>query len=220
MDLKDLTIRALAVLLPMILSLTVHEYSHALAAKKLGDDTADAMGRLTLNPLAHIDLVGTVILPLALLMFGGGFFFGWAKPVPYNPMRFSRKVSMRTGGMLVAAAGPASNLGLALIAAGVYSLGLHLGGPDLLSEAAQGLLFSFILINIALFVFNMIPVYPLDGQKVLLGFLSGEAAVRFERFNLQFGSFLLLGVIFFGRHLIAIPFELVRRGVFTLVGLG
>ncbi|MBI3179881.1 MAG: site-2 protease family protein [Deltaproteobacteria bacterium] len=217
---KELSIRAVAVLVPMILSLTVHEYSHALAAKKLGDDTAEQMGRLTLNPLAHIDWVGTVILPLVLLIFGGGFFFGWAKPVPYNPLRFSRKVTARTGGMLVAAAGPASNLVLALLGAGVFSLALRLDGGAMLSEPAQAFLLSFILINIALFVFNMIPVYPLDGQKVVLGFLSGDAAIRFERFNMQFGSVLLLGVIFFGRHLIAVPFELVRRGVFTLVGLG
>src|SRR5437867_2736516 len=99
-------------LIPMILSLTVHEYSHALTARRLGDDTAEQLGRLTLNPLAHIDPIGTIALPI-LLSFGP-LFFGWAKPVPHNPLRFSPGVNRRTGTMLVAAAGPISNLLLAL----------------------------------------------------------------------------------------------------------
>src|SRR4051812_18777201 len=104
------------VLIPMILSLTVHEFSHAWAAKRVGDNTGELAGRLTLNPLAHADPFGTVLLPLLILMANGAVgmgripFFGWAKPVPFNAGRFTRKVTARMGSTLVAAAGPISNL--------------------------------------------------------------------------------------------------------------
>lgn len=215
---------AVMVLIPMILSLTVHEYAHALAAKKLGDDTGESMGRLTLNPLAHADPFGTVILPLALLLLNGGIgmgripFFGWAKPVPYNPNRFTRKLHVRTGTMIVAAAGPVANLLMALLCAGSLSVIAHSGTE--LSPALQTLLVQMMFTNIALFVFNMIPIYPLDGQKVVAGLLKGNTAIHFEQFNQKFGSMALWVIILVGRDIITYPIRLVSKGVLAAVGLG
>jgi Zn-dependent protease len=188
----DTLLRMALVFVPMVLSLSVHEFAHAWSAKKLGDGTAEGMGRLTLNPIAHADLMGTVVVPLGLALMGGGY-FGWAKPVPVNPMNFSRKVTMRTGMMIVAAAGPISNVIQAIFGAGLLAAGIH--SKLLTSPALQMLLVQYVGINIVLALFNMIPVGPLDGQKVLAGFLKGRAAVDFERFNAQYGNMGLMVVI-------------------------
>src|SRR5258708_984601 len=103
-DVGHALLEAALVLVPMILSLTVHEFAHAAMARSLGDDTAERLGRLNLNPLSHIDPVGTLVLPLILMTSGAPFSFGWAKPVPFNPARFRRDVNIRTGATLVAAA--------------------------------------------------------------------------------------------------------------------
>ena len=217
----DIIRRAILVLVPMILSLTVHEYAHALAGKKLGDNTAEGMGRLTLNPIAHIDPIGTLLLPLILIVSSSGLFFGWAKPVPVNPTRFSRKFSMRTGMMIVAAAGPLSNLTMAILCAALFSVGVHTGILVNIPEAIQMLFVTMIGINVALFIFNMIPVYPLDGQKVLAGLLKGEMAVRYERFNAQMGSWLLIGLIILMQYvpIIAWPYTVVYSAIRFIVGL-
>ncbi len=150
------------IFLLVLLSLSVHECAHAWAAWRLGDDTARLMGRLTLNPLAHIDPVGTVLLPLL------GVPFGWAKPVPVNPLRFTRRVSMRTGMLLVAVAGPLSNVAIALLSTVV--LGLAWRFYPNLPKARQPGLFDLLdqlaLINVVLAVFNLFPVPPLDGSRV------------------------------------------------------
>lgn len=218
--------QAIMVLVPMILSLTVHEFAHAWAGSLLGDRTAEARGRLTLNPIAHADPVGTVGLPLLILianagMGGGGIpFFGWAKPVPTNPANYTRRLTMRAGLMIVAVAGPVSNLAMSLMAAGIYSAVVHAGYGQLLPEPLAMFLVYMIQINIALFVFNMIPIYPLDGQKVLSGLLPTHSAIQFDRFNQQFGWLALMAIIFVGRDLIGMPVRLVFRGVLNVVGLG
>jgi Zn-dependent protease len=170
---------AVFVLVPMILSLTVHEYAHARSAWALGDDTAASMGRMNLNPLSHIDVFGTIVLPL-LAIWGGGPFFGWAKPVPINPVRFSHRMRMKTGILLTAAAGPASNLLFALVVGFGLNLALALR-PD--EAMAHGTLFQLGLftyqINIVLAVFNFIPVPPLDGSRVLAGLLPDRLAERY-----------------------------------------
>ena len=215
--------QALLVLIPMILSLTVHEFAHAWAARGLGDDTAEQMGRFNLNPLSHIDPVGTVLLPLVFLMAGsmsGGArlpFFGWARPVPYDPRRFRRAVSVRWGTTWVAAAGPLSNLVLAIASAMLLALGLR--GVLPLPAAGQHLCIQMVQINVALFVFNLLPIAPLDGQKVVSGFLSPSLAWHYERFNQQYGTFLLIGIIFIGRGIILYPVLFVTRTVLSLVGL-
>lgn len=226
-SLSTLIAQAFLVLVPMILSLTVHEYAHGLAAKLLGDDTAERAGRLNLNPLSHIDPMGTILLPMLTLvasgaMGGGGHipFFGWAKPVPFDSGRFTRKLRVRTGLMLVAAAGPLSNLIMAFICAGIISVAQHTGTLDAISPPMAMLLQQMMWTNIGLFVFNMIPVYPLDGQKVVAGLLSSANALRFDQFNHQFGTMLLLGVIFFAREIITYPVILVSRGLLAAVGLG
>ncbi len=223
-DVPTLLAQAFLVIVPMVLSLTVHEYAHAWAAKKLGDDTAERMGRLTLNPLAHADPLGTFILPLLILVSSGmgGVhvpFFGWAKPVPVNPNQFRRTLSHRVGSMWVALAGPMSNLFLAIVCAAILSGFLHGGSLDVLAEPVQSLLLMMLSTNIGLFVFNMIPIYPLDGHRVVAGLLQGERAVQFERFNYQFGSTLLLMLVVFGRGILSLPMGYVTLAVQKLVGL-
>lgn len=218
MNILDIFQRAVLILVPLVLSLTVHEYAHALSAKLLGDDTAERGGRLTLNPIVHADPIGTVLLPLILVIFNAPFGFGWAKPVPVTPQRFSRKVSMRTGMLIVSAAGPLSNLVMAFISAGAISLLFHTGTLDP-EGAVASLLVQLIVLNIALFVFNLIPVYPLDGQKVLTGLLSYDAAIRFERFSARYGTWLLVGVFVLAQRALFLPVSLIYRSMLTIVGL-
>ena len=118
----ELIQQTISVLVPMILSLSVHEYAHARAAFALGDDTAASMGRMTLNPLSHIDLFGTIILPMIAIVSGSGFFFGWAKPVPISPVRFTRRISMKLGVLITAAAGPISNVAFAFVLGILYTI--------------------------------------------------------------------------------------------------
>lgn len=172
---------------PVVLSLSVHEWAHARSAWALGDDTAAQQGRLTLNPLAHMDMWGTVILPLL------GVPFGWAKPVPVNPRRFTRGVTMRTGMMLTAAAGPLSNVALAIIAALVMTA-LRYAAPQLLSPAVLQLLGYGVIINLSLAAFNMLPLFPLDGSRVVDGLLPYRLRGPWEQFQ-KVSPFILLFVI-------------------------
>jgi len=206
-------------LVPVILSLSVHEFSHAWCAKKLGDDTAERMGRLTLNPISHIDPVGTLLLPLVLTMQGLPS-FGWAKPVPTDPARYTRKISMWKGHMLVSAAGPLSNLLLALFCLTIVSVMLHTGVIMSTPEALITLLSRLVGTNIALFVFNMLPVSPLDGQAVFAGLLPSAWAPRFHHFNQRFGWIGLILVVVFAGQILARPVELIALGLKAVVGLG
>jgi Zn-dependent protease len=182
-------------LIPLILSLTVHEWAHAYSAFRLGDDTAARQGRLTLNPIPHIDPFGTILCPLL------GIPFGWAKPVPVNPVRFRRDVSMRAGMMITAAAGPLSNLAIAVISAVLIGLSLRF---NVYSPAIRELLDSFIAINLGLFIFNFIPVPPLDGSRVADGVMPYRFRPEWEQMQ-RYSWILLLGVIYFGRSFMAVP---------------
>ena len=161
----DLAARVM-ILIPMLLSLTVHEWAHAWSAYRLGDDTAAMQGRLTLNPIAHIDPIGTLILPLL------GIPFGWAKPVPVMPTRFRRSISMNTGMLITAAAGPLANVVLAVASAVALGIVAH-GSPEVLWKpvGVAYLLRMLISINITLAIFNMIPVPPLYGSRVVDGLI-------------------------------------------------
>lgn len=160
---------------PFLFALCFHEFSHGFIAKKKGDNTAELMGRLTMNPLAHADIIGTVVLPIAGILAGiggmnggHGFIFGWAKPVPVNGRNLSHPKQDMSW---IAAAGPLSNLLLAFISTFLFVIaGLLLKDASTVS-AVQTLLGNFIVINVLLCVFNLIPLHPLDGGKILERFI-------------------------------------------------
>ena len=176
-------------IITLIIAFTLHEFSHAFTANALGDDTPRLAGRLTLNPFAHLDLMGTL-----MLLFAG---FGWAKPVPVNPYNLRRKT--KAGLMLVSVAGPLSNLIMAIIAA----LPLRFGLVSYFNTSANFLptfgqfLLEFVVINITLFLFNLIPLAPLDGEKVLTFFLPPNLARSFEKIR-PYGPIILLMIVFIG----------------------
>jgi Zn-dependent protease len=191
-----------------MLAVILHEVAHGYAALKLGDTTARDMGRLTLNPIPHIDPVGTIIIPLALVLMNAGFIFGYAKPVPVN---FLRLKNPKKGMILVAAAGPATNLLLALAAAlvlrVVYLIDPNLFIPLLDSTAADGLgpkmiatalniLFYLLFISVVLALFNLIPIPPLDGGRIVTGLLPDEAARSYAQIE-PFGIFIVIGMLIF-----------------------
>jgi Zn-dependent protease len=178
-------------LIPLLLSLTVHEWAHAFAASRLGDDTAERMGRLTLNPIPHIDPLGTVILPLLNIPFG------WARPVPVNPVRFTRKLSMSAGMMIVAVAGPLSNVVLALLCAVGFGLMARFGWHH---EAAAHFLGIALQLNVALAVFNMLPIPPLDGSRIADGLMPLRYRAAWESFA-KYGPLVLLMLIVMPRYL-------------------
>lgn len=157
-------------LVPMILSLTVHEFAHAFVATRLGDDTPEREGRLTLSPTAHVDVLGTLILPTIAILTAGSAFIGWARPVHFSPERFRRGVDMRRGIALTAFAGPLSNLLLAILSialrTGLSSTGI-LTRATPTGEALLTLLTAMFFVNVGLFVFNMLPIPPLDGSRLL-----------------------------------------------------
>ena len=166
--------------------LTVHEFSHAWAGHMLGDITAKREGRLTLNPLSHIDPFMTLLLPLGLILLGSPVVFGAAKPVPFNPERVRYG---EFGAAMIAVAGPLSNLVMAALAAGIVNLFQGSLGVDLIQ-----ILLLFVIINIGLFVFNMIPIPPLDGSRLLYAF-APESLQRFMATLENFGVFLIFGLI-------------------------
>ncbi len=180
----------------LILSIVVHEFSHGWMANYLGDSTAKHMGRLTLNPIPHIDLMGSIIVPLLLLISSTGFIIGWAKPVPYNPYNLR---DQKNGEMLVALAGPASNLLLALIFGIIIRILLIQG---IAIDSSIIIFFGIIVLyNILLAVFNLVPIPPLDGSKILFHFLPYSMHNIREIMERNSVLFLLL-FIFFGFRLI------------------
>jgi len=182
----DLLLRLALGIVPLILGFTIHEAAHAFMAYKLGDRTARSQGRLTLNPVAHIDPMGSIVFPLIGLAMGG-IMFGWAKPVPVDTRNFK---SPRKGMFWVALAGPASNLAMAVIWA-LIGMGMaHVG------QGEEGWLFlmaiSGVQINLVLMAFNLLPLPPLDGSKMLERFLKGNALNSFRNFGAQAGILLLI----------------------------
>jgi Zn-dependent protease len=174
--------------------LSIHEYAHGKVAQLQGDNTAGDFGRLTLNPLAHIDPIGTILVPLVLLVSSGGRIgFGWARPVPVNPNNFR---SPRQGVLLVSFAGPAANLGLALMA-GLLLRGVGVGPADGLMLSFWLILRSIVFINLFLAFFNLIPIPPLDGSGILSAILPLEYARKYDSVG-RYGPVLLIGLIAIG----------------------
>lgn len=180
----------------LIFSVVVHEVAHAWQARREGDDTAEKLGRITLNPLPHLDPIGSIIVPLVLHFTGSGFLFGWAKPVPVDPRNYREYVA---GDIRVSLAGIVSNLLLALIATLGMAVVVKLDSvgvlPAVLGEGLlQGLYFG-LWINLILAFFNLIPIPPLDGSHVVAHMLPRELAHRY-RLAGQYGILILMGIMF------------------------
>jgi Zn-dependent protease len=198
--LQDIVVKAALYAIPVLFAVVAHEVAHGRVAEKLGDPTARLLGRLTLNPLAHIDLMGTIVLPLILLIIHSPFLFGWAKPVPVN---FANLRGGRRDMALVALSGPATNLLLAAISAGVYHLLLAgfeyrwIADNSVVSWVAEPLFLMArisITFNLVLMAFNLIPILPLDGGRILVGLLPEPLAMQMQRLE-RFGMLIILLLI-------------------------
>lgn len=176
--------------LVLLFSLSFHESAHAWMALKLGDDTAASLGRITLNPLPHIDPFGTVLMPL-LQIFGGFPVIGWAKPTPYDPSRFRREITLRRGHISVAGAGPISNLLLALVFAVVFAVILRVDVPPGLRDGLYSFMSIGIALNVALAVFNILPIPPLDGSHILSWSLPRPMGEKFDHVAENYGMMIL-----------------------------
>ncbi len=170
-------------------SVVCHEIAHGYVALKLGDPTAYKMGRLTFNPVPHIDMIGTIILPAFLLISNSPILLAWAKPVPVNPGFFRNP---KTGMMWVAIAGPATNFAIAII----LTLFLHLAGSVLPSILVHSLAMAA-LMNVVLMVFNLMPIPPLDGSRIVARFLKGQALYNYRKLE-RFGLFIVFGLLYLG----------------------
>jgi len=173
--------------LPIILAFTIiiHEVAHAWMADRLGDPTARLMGRLTLNPIPHIDMYGTVIVPLLLVLMRAPFIFGWAKPVPIDPYNLKNP---KKDSALISLAGP----GINLIVATILAIILRFGLPSVVAE----IIITAITFNVAIAIFNLLPVSPLDGEKILVGILPEKEGRTYEYFMSKFGYLILFLMIF------------------------
>lgn len=204
----------------LIFSIVLHEVAHGWVARRQGDNTAAMLGRLTLNPIPHLDPIGSILVPALLAVTGSGMMFGWAKPVPVNPRNFR---NYKRGDILVSLAGVAVNMALAVIFALIASAMLAAGGP-MAPESFGGMLLRMlmygVLINILLTVFNLLPIPPLDGSHVFYHLLPPKLGARYRELG-RYGMLILFALLFItGFSFIRYPVELVYRVIATLTGLG
>lgn len=192
MDIEKIIYNIAVWAIPVLFAITVHEVAHGWVANKLGDGTAKMLGRLTLNPIKHIDPIGTIVVPLAMLILSG-FAFGWAKPVPVNTRNLKKP---RRDMAIVAIAGPLANVVMALF--WVFFIKLASTVSDV--SIAKGLVAmgsAGVTINLVLFVFNLFPIPPLDGSKVLAGFVPAAVSNLLDKIE-PYGFFIVMGLLYFG----------------------
>jgi len=207
----------LFMLVPVWLSLSVHEWAHARVAFRLGDDTAERQGRMTLNPLKHIDPIGTLLLPLM------GVPFGWARPVPIDPRRFDPSVPLATGVALTAAAGPLSNFALSALAIALLAA-IARFSPDAIAghSLTVQLLYLFALINAALGLFNLFPIVPLDGSRIAAALVPDSLRPAWNAYA-RLGPLFLIALIaaptLFGVSVIGWPLDKLRGLLDALVAV-
>ena len=218
MDELTLIQRIVVWVLPVIFAITVHEVAHGWVAKKYGDNTAFNLGRLTLNPLKHIDLFGTIILPGLLLVTGTGFIFGWAKPVPVDPRNFKRPLQDMA---FVALAGPVSNLLMAVF----WVLIARLGSSIVVGTEAVSMFLIYsgvagISINLVLALINLLPIPPLDGSRILTGILPNYWAWQYNRLE-RYGFIILLLLLYTKilNVMLELPLFFVQEVFFSMTGL-
>lgn len=217
MDLVEIGGKLAVFYVPFLFALCVHEFSHGLVAKWCGDLTAERMGRLTLNPLAHADIVGTFILPISAIVFGIPIFFGWAKPVPVDERNLKNR---RTDMFWIALAGPLSNVIMALLATLVLYFVVRSPGLANYQSTIVTILQMFVVVNLFLAIFNMIPLHPLDGGKVLARFLPASVNYKLEQ-NQQMTSMILLGLVVVGAlRVLSIPVFMAFNSLMGIVGIG
>ena len=209
----DAILNILMTLPAVLIAITFHEFAHGFAADRLGDDTARRQGRLNLNPFSHLDPIGTI-----MLVFAG---FGWGKPIEINPRNFNRTVKMSVGEAIVAAAGPIMNLILAIVFAIIYAV-VWKFAPDFLGTQIGGivilLLRACITINIGLGIFNLIPLPPLDGSKIIGGFLPYRVKSWFENYyHIFYIVFVLIWVTGIAGMIISPLISLTYEGIMSVV---
>ena len=211
----DLIIKIALYAPPILLAITLHEVAHGWAARYLGDPTAASLGRLSLNPIKHIDPIGTIAVPAILLMLGG-FLFGWAKPVPVNMNRLN---DPKRDMALVAAAGPASNFVMALIWAYIMKIGL-MSDAELIRLVFVEMGKVGLFINLILMVLNMIPIPPLDGGRVLAGILPDNLSIALGKIE-PYGLFIIFGLLAIGmlRVFLEGPLSFFQSIITKFVGL-
>jgi Zn-dependent protease len=202
---SELIIRGILFFVPFILSLGVHEWAHAVAAFRLGDNTAKFMGRMSLNPLKHADVFGTFVFPLMALFFHAPF-FGWAKPVPVNDRNFKNPIRDMA---LVAAAGPASNVVLAILFAAIKGILAPMAAPyHSIFTPLYLMCDPAVWVNLFLAFFNLIPIHPLDGGKVLAAFVSRQTAQKLEMLG-SYSMFILLFLFISGAiQILIVPVQM------------
>lgn len=203
--------------LPVVFAITVHEVAHGWVARRFGDSTAYMLGRLTLNPIKHVDPIGTLLVP-GLLLWMGGFIFGWAKPVP---VAWENLRNPKRDMAIVALAGPVANLLMAILWALLMKVGLLLGGQlDMLSRPLVYMGAAGISINVMLMVLNLLPLPPLDGGRVIAGLLPDQLAQAYNRIE-PVGFFILLGLLISGvlGYIMTPLVKIVQTGLYFMIGL-
>jgi len=203
-------------ILPVVFAITVHEVAHGWVAKKRGDKTAWMLGRLTLNPIKHIDPIGTILIPGLLLISGTGFIFGWAKPVPVNMRNLKNPVKDMA---IVAAAGPISNVLMAIGWALFGRIGAVLD-IEAITEPMIYMSIAGISINLVLALINLLPIPPLDGSRILSALLPKKLAWQFGRIE-RYGFFILLFLLYTGAlsSILGYPMYVAQKLFFSLAGL-